>query len=122
MGGASARLRRGDLSSGRDERRAGSTGLGAARAHAHDPGSRAGVDPERLHRIPGGIDTDVYHPDVEPLTLGGRGFRFLSVFDWSLRKGWDVLLRAYLEEFDADEDVTLLIKVFSEPPKPVLAD
>lgn len=28
-----------------------------------------------------------------------RPFRFLSTFKWELRKGWDVLLEAYLAEF-----------------------
>ena len=28
---------------------------------------------------------------------GGGGLRFLSVFKWEKRKGWDILLRAYFE-------------------------
>lgn len=38
-------------------------------------------------------------------------FRFLSIFKWEARKGWDVLLQAYLAEFTPDEDVELVIKV-----------
>lgn len=38
-----------------------------------------------------------------------RPFRFLSVFKWEERKGWDVLLRAFLSEFVADEGVELHI-------------
>ena len=41
---------------------------------------------------------------------GGRRFRFLSVFKWEERKGWDTLLEAYLREFGADEAVELVIK------------
>ncbi len=41
-----------------------------------------------------------------------RRFVFLSVFGWSDRKGPDILVRAFLEEFDASEPVTLLIKTF----------
>ena len=33
---------------------------------------------------------------------GGRPFRFLSVFKWEQRKGWDVLLSAFLLEFEAE--------------------
>lgn len=44
---------------------------------------------------------------------GAHGFTFLSVFDWTLRKGWDVLVRAYAEEFAPGEDVTLVLKPFS---------
>ena len=38
---------------------------------------------------------------------------FLSVFDWTLHKGWDVLLRAVVETFRARDDVRLLLKVWS---------
>ena len=41
------------------------------------------------------------------LRLGGKPFRFLAVFKWELRKGWDALLRAYFAEFGADEPVEL---------------
>ncbi len=39
-------------------------------------------------------------------------FIFLSVFGWSQKKGPDVLLRAFLEEFHPDERVVLVIKTF----------
>ena len=32
-------------------------------------------------------------------------YKFLSVFKWEFRKGWDVLLSAFLTEFTADDDV-----------------
>jgi glycosyltransferase involved in cell wall biosynthesis len=57
------------------------------------------------------VDTDAYHPAAPALELGKRnGFFFLSVFDWTDRKGWDFLLTAYYDEFKPDEDVMLLIK------------
>jgi hypothetical protein len=34
---------------------------------------------------------------------------FISAFKWELRKGWDVLLEAYLSEFTAEDDVELYI-------------
>jgi hypothetical protein len=34
-----------------------------------------------------------------------RPFRFLSTFKWESRKGWDVLLAAYLQEFTAEVGV-----------------
>jgi glycosyltransferase involved in cell wall biosynthesis len=73
--------------------------------------SRSGVPLDNLRVIPGGVDVDTYHPAVPPLELGSRnGYVFLSVFDWTDRKGWDLLLTAYYEEFKPDEDVMLLIK------------
>src|SRR6185295_13330498 len=48
--------------------------------------------------------------------LGGRGeggrFRFLYCFAFGWRKGFDLLLRAYREEFTAADAVVLTLKVF----------
>jgi len=38
-----------------------------------------------------------------------EGYKFISVFRWSYRKGFDVLLRAYLREFSKKDNVSLLI-------------
>jgi glycosyltransferase involved in cell wall biosynthesis len=74
---------------------------------------RAGVEPSKVYLLPEGVDTSHFRPGVEPLPLPGRpGFTFLSVFDWQFRKGWDVLLRAYLTEFQPHEDVRLVLKVY----------
>lgn len=64
-----------------------------------------------IHVVPLGVDTSIYRPDVEPIAFSKnlRPFVFLSVFGWSLRKGYDVLLKAYLEEFTSDDPVSLLI-------------
>jgi glycosyltransferase involved in cell wall biosynthesis len=76
--------------------------------------AQSGVDPIKLRVVPGGIEMAPYDPSVQPMYIqGSRGYNFLSVFDWTLRKGWDVLIRAYIEEFRADEDVALIFKVHS---------
>lgn len=61
--------------------------------------------------VPLGVDTSIYKMGAEPLAFGNKlkDYVFLSVFGWSLRKGYDVLLKAYLEEFTSDDPVTLLI-------------
>ena len=38
-----------------------------------------------------------------------RPFVFISTFKWEMRKGWDRLVHAYLEEFSAEDDVELYI-------------
>lgn len=38
-----------------------------------------------------------------------RPFRFLSVFKWEARKGWDILLPAYVQEFMNEPNVELHI-------------
>jgi glycosyltransferase involved in cell wall biosynthesis len=45
----------------------------------------------------------------------GRSFRFLHVSSCFPRKGIDFLLAAWGEAFDASDDVTLVIKTFSNP-------
>ncbi len=75
-----------------------------------------GVSRKRLRALPGGIDTALFRPGAEPFPIPKRrGFNFLSVFEWIQRKGADVLLRAYLSEFKADEDVALILKTYDRP-------
>jgi glycosyltransferase involved in cell wall biosynthesis len=72
----------------------------------------SGVKPEKLRVIPHGVDTARFGLQVQPLQIeGARRFVFLSVFDWIKRKGWDVLLRAYLSEFEVREDVCLVLRI-----------
>eukprot|EP00301_Raphidiophrys_heterophryoidea_P026075 c8905_g1_i1.p1 GENE.c8905_g1_i1~~c8905_g1_i1.p1 ORF type:complete len:523 (+),score=110.86 c8905_g1_i1:51-1571(+) len=51
-------------------------------------------------------------------------FVFLSVFKFEPRKGWDVLLRAFGEEFVNDSDVLLFLKLqtFSKHPKETIIE
>eukprot|EP00434_Breviolum_minutum_P010098 symbB.v1.2.008909.t1/scaffold560.1/size187392/4 len=76
----------------------------------------SGVLREKMVVVPEAVDTDLFNPRVEPLEVEGPesgGYRFLSVFKWEKRKGWDILLRAYFEEFSAADNVTLIIKTQS---------
>ena len=75
--------------------------------------AHAGVAAAKLHVVPCGIDAAAYAPGtVQPLPVSGRrGFNFLSVFQWHRRKGWDVLLRAYLSAFQPGDDVCLMLRV-----------
>lgn len=63
--------------------------------------------------VPGGVDSDFFRAGIEPLPMKGlRGTVFLSVFEWRLRKGWDVLLRAWANAFGPDDDVTLVLRTY----------
>ena len=69
-----------------------------------------------LYHMPLGVDTELYKPmkitDEQKSFFEGvktKGFVFLSLFGWSLRKGVDILFKAYLQQFNGDDDVTLLI-------------
>jgi glycosyltransferase involved in cell wall biosynthesis len=68
--------------------------------------------------VPIGVDCSAYRPGLEPFRFipDRRPFTFLSVFQWSMRKGYDVLIRAFCEEFTKSDDVALVIssKLFGE--------
>ncbi|XP_019151141.1 PREDICTED: uncharacterized protein LOC109147924 isoform X2 [Ipomoea nil] len=84
---------------------------------------RSGVDPLKVVKVVQAVDVEFFDPvKYEPLDIGARGslvlgksnsgekeFVFLSVFKWEHRKGWDVLLRSYLREFDKDDGVALFL-------------
>jgi glycosyltransferase involved in cell wall biosynthesis/GT2 family glycosyltransferase len=72
----------------------------------------AGVDPERIHVVPYPVDTDRLRPGRAGGRPPGAPVTFLSVFEWTWRKGWDVLLRAWAEEFAADDPVRLLVVTY----------
>ncbi len=61
--------------------------------------------------LPDSIDINLYKEDVEPYGFRPKmkDFVFISVFGWSYRKGYDVLLKSYLQEFTGDDPVSLLI-------------
>lgn len=64
-----------------------------------------------IYVMPDSVDTELYHENYEPIQFNPplKDFVFISVFGWSYRKGYDVLLKSYLEEFTAKDDVSLLI-------------
>jgi len=72
----------------------------------------SGVDPAKVVVIPEAVDTAMFDPSKHrpPASADGAPYRFLSVFKWERRKGWDVLLRAFFSEFSAEDAVMLIIK------------
>jgi glycosyltransferase involved in cell wall biosynthesis len=90
-----------------------------------DTFARAGVPPEKLQVMPFGLNAALYDPGNKyPLRIPGkRGFTFLSVFQWNRRKGWDVLLQAYLKAFSSQDDVCLVIRAYPDAIKqPAIRD
>ncbi|KAL2227588.1 uncharacterized protein LOC105161009 [Sesamum indicum] len=85
---------------------------------------QSGIDPIKVRKVVQPVDLEFFDPfKVEPLDLASIGslvlgldksnlrkqFVFLSVFKWEYRKGWDVLLRSYLQEFSGVDDVALYL-------------
>ena len=71
---------------------------------------KSGVHPP-IYVMPLGTDIGHYAPNKGIMDFGPvmRDFKFLSVFRWSYRKGYDILLKAYMEEFNAGDNVSLLL-------------
>lgn len=64
-----------------------------------------------IYVMPNTIDIDSYTLDGEQYDFNPSldNFIFISVFGWSYRKGYDILLKSYLNEFSKDDNVTLLL-------------
>lgn len=91
----------------------------------------AGVDPSKIFVLPQGVDTEVFDPTrVEKTRIFPSGevllssetsfaiagcYKFLSIFKWEKRKGWSILLDAYLSEFDGTDRVSLHILTQLDP-------
>jgi glycosyltransferase involved in cell wall biosynthesis len=73
---------------------------------------RAGVRREKLFVLPEAVDSAFFNPEIvrKEDCPAGAGFRFVSVFEWNKRKGWDILIRAYFSLYTVDDDVELVIK------------
>jgi glycosyltransferase involved in cell wall biosynthesis len=60
--------------------------------------------------VPLGYDPEIFNPEVSPLDLGNDKYKFLSIGIPHFRKGHDLLLKAFAEEFKPREKVCLVIK------------
>ena len=65
-----------------------------------------------VHVMPLGVDVDYFNPGITSFRPSSR-YTFLSVFEWGERKGAEILLQAYADEFKVSEDVLLLLSVYN---------
>lgn len=65
--------------------------------------------------VPLGVDPAYFSPGIRGRKVDGT-FTFLSIFEWGERKAPDILLRAFSDEFRADEPVSLLCKANNFDP------
>ena len=74
---------------------------------------RSGVPAEKVHLVPLGVDAELFNPAGPTYPLETKAtVRLLYVGGLIPRKGTDLLLRAFTEEFGADDDVALVVKCF----------
>lgn len=80
---------------------------------------KKGVPRQNLFVVPHVVDTENFRPNAQPIKIKNkRGFNFLSLFEFSHRKGWDVLLEAFWQEFKPQEDVSLTLKTYFRSSQP----
>lgn len=63
----------------------------------------------KIYTIPHGVNLERYNPEI-PAHAKSDKFRFLTVSCAHARKGLDLLVRAFAEEFSSQESVSLTIK------------
>ncbi len=74
----------------------------------------SGIDPQKIAIIPEAIDSKRFSKRTKSIKLlSNEKYKFLSIFDWTLHKGWDILLEAFVYEFGSNEEVGLYIKTWS---------
>lgn len=87
--------------------------LWAPSSHCHRLYLDAEVDRKDLKLIPQGIDCSIFSPDGEKAKLRGRGFKFLSIGEFSVRKGIpDLLIPAFRDEF-SHREASLHLRTYS---------
>lgn len=76
----------------------------------------SGISSKKLFFAPCPLDVNKWNSSISPLYGDNNTgkFKFLFMNTFYERKGWDVLLRAWLEEFSNDDPVELFIKSYKE--------
>lgn len=75
----------------------------------------SGVKREKLKVVPIPLDAGKYQAGgpLFPFGDGVKTFKFLFVGNFDYRKGLDLLIRSYCREFGPDEDVSLVLKLYT---------
>ncbi|HEX7317719.1 MAG TPA: glycosyltransferase [Pyrinomonadaceae bacterium] len=66
-----------------------------------------------IHVMPLGVNPAYFNPCIQSYPVAGV-YTFLSAFEWGERKAPEVLLRAFSDEFSADEEAVLVCKVYNQ--------
>src|SRR3954454_14945293 len=76
--------------------------------------ARSGVDVSKMRLVPYGMDPLGLEPEgpVDGSVAPDDHFVFLYTFAFDWRKGFDLLLEAFLTEFTREDPVTLVLKVY----------
>lgn len=71
----------------------------------------SGIDKKIIKVISPGVNTTIFNPEAKPVEIEtNKAFKFLFIGKFIDRKGINILLEAYSEEFDENDNVCLIIK------------
>jgi glycosyltransferase involved in cell wall biosynthesis len=62
-----------------------------------------------INVVPGGFDPAIFNEYREPVIPKNENFRFLFVGKWEYRKGVDLMLKAYTDEFKGNDKVEFMV-------------
>jgi GT2 family glycosyltransferase len=65
-----------------------------------------------IHVMALGVNPAYFNPAIDGFRIRGP-FTFLSMFEWGERKAPEILLKAFNDEFGANEDVVLICKTYN---------
>jgi glycosyltransferase involved in cell wall biosynthesis len=69
-----------------------------------------GIEPDRIHVVPEGVNGGQFHPYSRQLSTSDRPFRFLSVGKYEQRKSFDETLTAFAQVYANMPNIELVIK------------
>eukprot|EP00041_Stephanoeca_diplocostata_P009941 m.157102 g.157102 ORF g.157102 m.157102 type:complete len:492 (-) comp17962_c0_seq1:226-1701(-) len=79
----------------------------------------SGISQENIAVIPEAVDTSFFKPSQRKRRQPDVKFRFVSVFKWEHRKGFDALLQAFWEEFQENTaEVELVLRTYKPSWEP----
>ena len=71
----------------------------------------SGIPDSKLGKLPVAVDSFTYTPDGPRMAIqNARGYIFLCSGDYTERKNFEAVIEAYVKEFSAEEEVTLIFK------------
>jgi glycosyltransferase involved in cell wall biosynthesis len=76
----------------------------------------SGVKEEKIRVVPLAVNSEQFTPEgpkLLPKGIDGSTFKFLSVGEWIPRKGYDILIKSFVQEFSSEDDVCLLLRCHS---------
>ncbi len=65
--------------------------------------------------MPLGVNTEYFNPGIKSY-FDSKKYVFLSVFEWGERKAPEMMLNAFNQEFTAEDDVLLILKILNVDP------